>query len=351
MRRFALALIVAMIAATSAQARPRPVLIGYVAAFKGLEGVVRRADFSRYTHVAFAFVNPDPAGIISADGKLACAPNGEGAMVGEDALRRLVRSAHRKGAKVLASVGGGVIPPCSGDWAQLLNPASRPQLVHRLVELVDQYGFDGLDLDLEGELMTRIDAAGNYTPFVAELSAALRSRSRLLTCATASYDGGMVPDRALPYFDLVGVMSYDAIGPAWGESGAEHASFEQAERDLQLWIAKGVRRDRIALGLPFYGYGFGRYRGNYAFRDIAAEFGVPAMAGDVVGNRCAGCDYITYNGIETLRRKAELAGRYGAGAMVWEIDQDVQDHRLARAVRAALNKGAKAAMEIRAKGQ
>jgi hypothetical protein len=46
----------------------------------------------------------------------------------------------------------------------------------------------------------RIDKAGNYTPFVAALSAALKARKKLLTGATTSYEGGMVPQGPLPFF-------------------------------------------------------------------------------------------------------------------------------------------------------
>ena len=349
MGRFAIALsaVLALLAGSPALAKSSPPVIGYVPAFKGLDRVIDGADFARYTHVDLAFVNPGRDGSISVGGALACAPDGKGgANVSPRSLRRLVEAAHRAGAKVLVSVGGGVIPPCSGDWAQLLQPTTRGRIVAGLVRLIDEYGFDGLDMDLEGDLMTRIHKAGHYTPFVAALSAQLRARGKLLTCATASYEGGMVPDSSLPYFDLVGIMSYDAIGPSWGEAGSEHSTYAQAERDLRLWIGKGVPPDKLALGVPFYGYGFGRYRRNYAFHDIAAEFGRAARRGDVVGRLCAGCDYVTYNGIETLRRKAELAGAWGAGVMVWEIDQDTSDHRLIRSLRKALQKGAMRARRV-----
>ena len=341
MWRFALAFAVGMglVARPAAKAESSPPVIGYVAAFKGLDRIVERADFRQYTHVDLAFVNPDRAGNIAIDGKPVCAPNSDGTNVSPESLRRLVRAAQDAGAKVLVSIGGGVIPPCAGDWAQLLEPRTRPKVVAGLVRLIDHYGFDGLDVDLEGDLMTRIDKAGNYTPFVVAMSAALRARNKLLTCATASYEGGMVPDSSLPYFDLVGIMSYDAIGPTWGEAGTEHSTYAQAERDLRLWIDKGVPREKLALGVPFYGYGFGSYRRNYSFRDIAAEFGPAARRTDVIGQLCAGCDYITYNGLNTLRRKAYLAGTWGAGVMVWEIDQDTSDHSLLRALRDALERG------------
>src|SRR3546814_8636879 len=85
----------------------------------------------------------------------------------------------------------------------------------------------------------------------------MKARGKLLTCATASYEGGMIPQSSIAYFDLINVMSYDAIGPSWGEAGAEHSSYAMAVRDLDLWLARGVARERLVLGVPFYGYGFG----------------------------------------------------------------------------------------------
>src|SRR3546814_2821448 len=90
----------------------------------------------------------------------------------------------------------------------------------------------------------------------------MKARGKLLTCATASYEGGMIPVTSIPYFDLVNVMSYDAIGPSWGEAGAEHSSYAMAARDLDLWLARGVARERLVLGVPFYGYGFGGEKAN-----------------------------------------------------------------------------------------
>jgi chitinase len=316
-----------------------PLVIGYLPAFKGFDAVVERADFRHYTHIDIAFVNPGRSGEIFANGALACAPTGTGTMITDEGLRKVVDKARRAKAKVLASLGGGTIPPCSGDWGTLARPEQRGRVIQGLLSLIDRYGLDGIDVDLEGELMTRMDREGNYTPFVRELSHALRARGKLLTCATGSYEGGMVPDAALPYFDLIGIMSYDAIGPTWGTPGNEHASYAQAEKDLALWLRKGVPRHKLALGLPFYGRGFGRYRPDWSLRDIGAEVGRRGLKDDVAGQRCAGCDYITFNGLPTLERKARLAGAWGGGVMVWEIDQDLPGNRAIQSVRAAVRQG------------
>lgn len=331
------------------QARPEPVVVGYVPAFRGLDAIVAAADFSPYTHVNLAFVNPGPDGRFVAGDDMACMSGGAGP-VGLASFRGAVARIRASGAKVLISLGGGTIPACSGDWAILLRPENRPALVRDLVALADAQHLDGIDIDIEGALLTRIDGEGNYVPFVEELGTALRARGKLLTCATASYEGGMIPIASIPWFDLVNVMAYDAIGPSWGAPGDEHSPYEQAARDLALWRERGVPPERLVLGLPFYGYGFGAYAETYAFRDILAAFGEPAARRDLVGERCPGCSYITYNGLDTLARKARLARQQGAGVMVWEITQDSADGRLIRAVRAALESAARSPSDIDGSG-
>lgn len=334
--------IAALIAASPAQAEDGGVAIGYIAAFKGLDREMQQRGLEHYTHLDLAFVNPTPAAEVIGPGGLACSPAVDGdssTMVSDRQLRALVASAHRAGTKVIVSLGGAVIPPCGGDWALLLAAPSRSKLVANLIALVEGYELDGIDIDLEGELMLRIDKDGNYTPFVRDLAAALHARSKVLTAATGSYPGGMIPDASLPYFDLIGIMSYDAVGATWGTPGGEHAPYAQAEADLRLWLGKGVPAAKLALGLPFYGRGFGSYRAGWNLRDIAAEFADRQLASDVVGQRCGGCDYITFNGLPTLERKARLAGAWGAGVMVWEVGQDLPDARAIRSVVSAYREG------------
>lgn len=341
MRAFALFFLAALLTVSPARAQHRGMVVGYIAAFKGLDREMQQRGLDRYTHLDLAFVNPTPAGeVVRTDG-LACSPAGpaQAPMVSDSQLRSLVRMAHRNGTKVVASLGGAVIPPCGGDWAQLLAPPMRGIVVANLMAMVERYHLDGLDVDLEGELMTGIDRAGNYTPFVQALAEGLHARGKLLTAATGSYPGGMVPDASLPHFDLIGVMSYDQVGPTWGTAGSEHSTYEQALADLTLWIRKGVPADKLALGMPFYGRGFGSFREGWSMQDIASQFGEAQLDHDTAGQRCGGCSYITYNGLPTLERKAELAGAWGAGVMVWEVGQDLTDGRAIRRVVRAYEKG------------
>jgi chitinase len=349
-----LAVAAAFFIPSAATAQERGTVIGYVAAFKGLDGAIGEARAGNYTQLDLAFVNPTPTGEMTNPAGLACAPTADGKTitdaqlsarasdfpnVSDAQLRALVAAAHQAGTKVVASLGGAIIPGCGGDWPQLLTPAMRPAVVANILGMVDRYQLDGVDIDLEGDLMTGIDRAGNYTPFVQALSEGLHTRSKILTAATGSYPGGMVPDASLAYFDVIGIMSYDQVGPTWGTPGGEHSTYDQAEADLRLWIGKGVPASKLALGMPFYGRGFGTYRQSWNLSAIRQSFGDRQLNSDVVGKLCGACSYITYNGFPTLERKAELAGAWGAGVMVWEISQDLSGKDAIRHVDAAYRKG------------
>jgi hypothetical protein len=132
----------------------------------------------------------------------------------------------------------------------------------------------------------------------------------------------MIPVSSIPYFDFVNIMSYDVIGPSWGTPGVEHSTYAQAVSDVNLWKSRGLNQEKLVLGVPFSGYGFGTYATNYTFKEILASFGVESSDKDLIGNACAGCSYVTYNGINTIKNKTRLALQNGAGVMIWELSQD-----------------------------
>lgn len=296
-------------------------VIGYVPSYKNMSAVVDKTDLTKLTHINISFLNPSANGTLTIDGNPVCMPGATTGNANASEIRYLVEKAHKAGVKVLVSVAGGVIPACSGDWAQLLQPASRSQLVGNLIQFINDFNLDGIDIDIEGVLLTAIDKSGNYTPFIQALRSSLPA-GKLLTAATASYVGGMVPESSLPYFDFVTLMSYDSIGPSWGVAGSEHSSFAQAQADVSLWQSRGLPKNKLVLGVPFYGYGYGDYRPDYSFADIVAEFGADAAQKDLIGKACAGCSYITYNGIPTIRKKTQLGLAEGSGVMIWEMDHD-----------------------------
>lgn len=297
-------------------------VIGYIASFTDMKAAIDKTDLTRLTHINLAFTNPDAQGNFVDGEMMSCMPGSLGGNVSLADVRYVIDKAQAAGVKVLASVAGGVIPDCSGDWAILLRPENRQALVNNLIALIEAFGLDGIDVDIEGVLLTNIDNAGNYTPFIQLLSAELVARKKLLTCATASYVGGMIPVASIPYFDFVNIMSYDAIGPSWGQPGAEHSSYSMAVDHVSLWKSRGLTKAQLVLGVPFYGYGFGTYKSDYTYANIISEFGLEAASSDLIGDACAGCNYITFNSAETIKSKTRLALEEGSGIMIWELSQD-----------------------------
>ncbi len=315
-------------AALAGHAAAKPVVIGYLPTFKDYNAALDATDLTKVTHINIAFVNPAPDGSIVSGDMMACSDRFGGGMVPLADIKTIVARAHKAHVKVLASLGGGDIPVCSGDWVKLLSDDTRPAVVQNLLRFVDDEKLDGLDIDLEWQVMTAIDTAGEYVPFVQDLSAGLKQRGKLLSCATASSPGGMVPLGSVPYFDYVNIMSYDGVGTnadgsIYGDAGGEQASLAMAQHDIAVWQARGVTKDHLVLGVPFYGHAFGTYAGGeHDYKDLLATYGPATAENDLIGKPCPACSYITYNGRPTIRAKAQLAAQDGAGIMIWELSAD-----------------------------
>ena len=298
-----------------------PRIVGYVQDRGDLRARSESIPFALLTHLNVAFVNPtDDAGTLSVP-------------AGFDVL---VAAAHRHGVKVLASLGGGA---ASGDktmrarYARLLGDGARADFAAVITDFVERHGLDGLDLDLEGDA---IDAT--YGPFVLELAPRMRRSHRLLTAALShTFGGDRVPAEALRAFDFVNVMAYDLTGPWRPEEPGPHAPPEFARRCVAAWLDRGLPREKIVLGVPFYGHGFGRDFSPHgiAYREIVRRH-PEAVTKDRVG------DGIWHDSQPTIRAKAEEVRHEGLGGiMIWSLDHDAAgDAALLPVIDAALRPAA-----------
>src|SRR5690606_1671736 len=93
----------------------------------------------------------------------------------------LIGRARAAEVKVLVSIGGG---SASGDEAmkaryfRLLGDEHRAGFVLKIARYVQDHGFDGVDVDIEGPSIN-----GDYGKFIADLAAALQPQGKLLTAA------------------------------------------------------------------------------------------------------------------------------------------------------------------------
>ena len=189
----------------------------------------------------------------------------------------------------------------------------------KIASYVDDHRFDGLDVDIEGPSINK-----DYGAFIVDLSAALKPKGKLLTAALSQgYGGKNVPDSVLDRFDFVNVMAYDAAGSWNPNAPGQHSSMEFAKKNVEHWLKRGLPASKTVLGVPFYGYGFGKAfrRGTYSYKDILAKF-PDADKADQVG------ETIWYNGVATIEAKTKYAIDHKlAGIMIWSLDNDVKGEK------------------------
>lgn len=250
----------------------------------------------RITHVNVAFINPDTSGNF----------------IQNLAINSFIKRAHKKNVKVLASIAGG---GPHAYYARLLQNDKRKILINNLVSLVIKYNLDGIDVDLEGD-----DINDNYENFVTELHHALKVSGKLTTAAIASAYKDKLPDKALQQFDFLNIMSYDHTGPWRPQNPGQHSPYLMAEEDLEYWNkTRLIPKEKLVLGLPFYGYGFGTADSavvSMNYKEIVAAYPASASVDSVL---LADKKIIYYNGASTIKKKTLLATEKAGGVMIWQL--------------------------------
>ncbi|HEY4197582.1 MAG TPA: glycosyl hydrolase family 18 protein, partial [Mucilaginibacter sp.] len=272
-------------------------VIGYLRLDNILSGEANQIDYGKVTHINIAFINPDSTG------NFANIPG----------LKEFVDMLHQKHIKILASIGGGLAPTY---YSNLLVNANREAFIQKLAQLTTLYDLDGIDIDLEGE---RIDA--DYENFILELSNVLKTKGKLLTAAVATVYKTRYTGKALARFDFINIMSYDKTGPWRPEKPGPHAPYAMAVDDINYWTTgNGIAKEKLNLGIPFYGYGFGpNAPTEMAYRGIISKYS-GAEKTDSVSFKGGGTLY--YNGISTIKNKTTLALQQAGGIMIWQLLQD-----------------------------
>jgi len=267
-------------------------IVGY---YKGdLINYSGKIDFSRITHLNIAFVNPDERGVFHP----------------VPGLTSLVKKAHEQNVKVLAAIGGGKAPEYYRD---LISEEQSAAFVESIRGMMQNYELDGIDVDLEGSLIT-----SDYGTFIHKLSRAIKP-SGMLTVAVASNNVAKLDSAVLSDFDFVNIMSYDKTGPWRPNDPGQHAPYAMAVEDIRFWKSKGLDGRKLNLGLPFYGYGFNSERSSMSYSKLINTY-PGAEKNDELKLEDGGT--LFYNGIPSIRRKTTLALDETGGVMIWQLAQD-----------------------------
>jgi len=263
----------------------------------------KSSTFKKLTHINLWFLNPDSLGNFTRD---------------LSALETFVTRAHRKNVKVLFSIGGGSKHP---QYHYLLKDDKRAMFINNLVSEVLKYNLDGIDVDLEGS-----DIDEYYEKFVVELAHALRSHHKMITAAIAVYYKDQLTDGALTEYDFVNIMSYDRTGPWRPEKPGPHSTYANAVEDLDYFGSiRKIPKEKMTLGVPFYGYGFGP---ELTSKAISMNFGeiVSTFPGAETVDQWTMPDgkILYYNGIPTMKQKTTLAKEKASGIMIWQVLGDAR---------------------------
>ena len=295
-------LILLLFIATSLQAQTRTFrIIGYVPGWIDVTTFTKNFDFKQVTHLNYAFQNPD------ALGNLVDSNNG---------MVEMVAKAHLNNVKVLISLGGGSAAngTIKDNFINLISTSEkRAAFIHKIALYLKTFKLDGLDVDEEGPAIN-----SNYGAFIKQLADSLKPKGLLLTCAVG-WGAENIPNSAFQYFDWVNLMSYDYTGSWDLTNPGQHSPYWYAQKMITDYKKRGIKKEQLCLGVPFYGYGF--YKSvntlsNFNYNTILAKY-PNAWQSDQVA------DTIYYNGMNTIWMKTKLAQSETSGVMIWELSNDV----------------------------
>ncbi len=206
----------------------------------------KQIDYSKLTHIAHAFIRPNLNGSIGTDYWFY--------------YPDLITEAHNNGVKIVAAVGGwgnsdNFKPVCA-------DTALRRKFVNNLVEFCSTNGYDGIDLDWE---YPGVADKANFVALATELRAAFDIAGiELISAALPSTDwNGVYNISALKdKLDWFGIMTYDFYGPWETNSGhnsplySSSSQYYSTNSCLNQYINAGIPKNKLCLGIPFYGYNF-----------------------------------------------------------------------------------------------
>ena len=263
--------------------------VGYMPSWSGSATAI---PYGKLTHINYAFVLPN------ANGSLTPVEN-------PGKLQQIVQLGHANNVKVQIAIGGWNDGNDSGFEQMAANAGARSAFVTNVVNLVNQYNLDGVDIDWE--YPDPGASATNFTALMSQLSSAMHSRGKILTAAVVS--GGTTAQGVQPavfgYVDFLNIMTYDG--------GSPHANYDWTVSSVNAWKARGLPASKAVVGVPFYSR-----PGYYTYAQIVGMNAANANVDCVTIGGAQQC----YNGLPTVRRKTQWAVANAGGIMNWELSQD-----------------------------
>jgi spore germination protein YaaH len=294
--------------------------IGYVP-LGNLDYEANSQFYNQTTHLNLCFFNADEQGNIVYHNQSDAA---------DLELVQFVEKAQNNGQKVLISLGGGISDdsPLIAIYEKILADDYRTDFIKNLMDYVNQFEVDGLDIDLEYKCINQY-----YNVFIQELAAALHTEGKLLTCAIAKYQGVLLTKKTLESYDFLNLMIYDYTGLGSDIPG-DLGSYKHVEREMDYWTGlRGIDAKKIVIGVPYYGYwweqtpaGATVTKGAISYKGLTDLYPQQIKTLDNFTVTKDNGNTVTYctNSIATIKEKAKLSRYYG-GIMCWHLLNDSAD--------------------------
>jgi hypothetical protein len=260
-------------------------IIGYLPEYRKLEPTWGNC----LTDIIFFSLQPLP------DGKL------DTSRLKPNVLESLLDVKERHGTRIHISLGGY---KRSDNFAPMSTDArTRRAFVKNLTDFCVKNNIDGVDFDWE--FPSGVAESSSYVALLKETRAAFSPHGMLVSVALYPF-----PDLNVePYnvADRIHIMSYDR--------GARHSTLEQAIKDVEFFVTAGIPKDKIFLGMPFYGRTMSGPSNSFAYFEIVENYYPLPETNEV--------DNIFFNGRNLVQQKACYARDAGiGGVMIWELGQD-----------------------------
>ena len=341
--------------------KKKPVIIAYVGGFRGLADI-DSLNPKKLSHINYAFVDVKD--------NRAWLHNETTDTINFRRLNELKKQ--NKDLKILISMGGWTWSKNFSD--AVLTDTSTRAFAYSCIDIVAQYGLDGVDIDweypgLKGDNNKfRPEDKEGYTRLFKDLREGLDSLKKIthkkyfVTTAVGAHQNFIdhtEMDKVQQYTDFINLMSYDYAGGSDTISNhhtnlytsSTDTSQESTDKSVKAFIAAGVPANKLVVGLGFYGKGWemqtadnnGLYRRvnkfqraggfDYLKDSLENKNGFTKYWDDVAKApylfNSQTRVFITYDDEQSIKEKCEYIKKNNlAGAMFWEYADDKKEYLL-----------------------
>lgn len=267
----------------------------------------------------------------------------------------LLKQANRS-LKTLLSVGGWTYSQ-SGHFNFVTNAGARATFISTAITLLEDNGFDGIDIDFEYPSST--DQGNGLASLLSELRSALNAHAAskgdttpyLVTAAVGAgpvgYNYLNIPqmNSALSFFNL---MAYDYAG-SWSTVSDDQANVYggaitgfSTDKALTYYLEHGASASKISMGVPLYGRAFtqttgirqpfngigsGSFEnGIWDYKDLPRPGSTVTEDTNNIASYCYDASSQTLVSYDTpniaVKKAAYINSKGLAGGMYWELSND-----------------------------